>query len=133
MLESVQVLDLPPHMLACVESKGTELLLNLLASKSQDPSSSSALLLKGVDDTAAGSTSSFLHSKLTYSTDKHGQQICSVMAGEDEVGVMMGWEKEIMEETVKRLSEGHPKMHGEGMKILNVGFGLGIVSQFLNT
>jgi type IV protein arginine methyltransferase len=120
-------------MLAGVESRRTELLLNLLASKSQDPSSSSALLLKGTDETAAGSTSSFLSSKLTYSTDENGQKICSVMAGEDEVGVMMGWEQEIMEETVKRLCEGHPKMHGEGMKILNVGFGLGIVSQLSDT
>ena len=37
----------------------------------------------------------------------------------------MGWEEGIMEETVRRLAGDHP--NGENLKILNVGFGLGIV------
>ena len=45
---------------------------------------------------------------------------------EEEVGVMMGWEQGIMEETVRRLVQDHP--NSENLTILNVGFGLGIVS-----
>jgi len=49
-----------------------------------------------------------------------------VEGGEEEIGVMMGWEQGIMEETVKRLVEGHLK-EKSGLTILNIGFGLGIV------
>jgi protein arginine N-methyltransferase 2 len=43
----------------------------------------------------------------------------------EEVGVMMGWERNIMQATVQKLCENHPK--ASALKILNVGFGLGIV------
>ena len=39
---------------------------------------------------------------------------------EGEVGVMMGWEEEIMRETVRKLTEGHPSR--ENLTVLNVGF-----------
>jgi hypothetical protein len=83
-----------------------------------------------------------------YTVDEHGQSICKVkvkaqvpklIIGEDgsvtadgeeekeeEIGVMMGWETGIMKETVRKLTEGHPN-EKEGLKVLNVGFGLGIV------
>lgn len=45
--------------------------------------------------------------------------------GDDEIGVMMGWERGIMKKTVDKLCEGHKNVGN--LKILNVGFGLGIV------
>ena len=38
---------------------------------------------------------------------------------------MMGWEEGIMRETARKMYEGHPK--GNQLRVLNVGFGLGIV------
>lgn len=46
--------------------------------------------------------------------------------GGEEVGVMMGWEQPIMDETVKQLCSGHAT-GSEGLCILNVGFGLGMI------
>jgi protein arginine N-methyltransferase 2 len=46
----------------------------------------------------------------------------------DEVGVMMGWEEVIMRETVDRLCHGHPNF--SNLKVLNIGFGLGLVRCF---
>ncbi|KAF8345874.1 hypothetical protein F5887DRAFT_963913 [Amanita rubescens] len=65
------------------------------------------------DDTAAGSNTTFLSSNLRFTKDESGQDICSVDAGDQQVGVMMGWERGIMEET--------------HLRVLNVGFGLGII------
>ncbi|TFK25698.1 arginine methyl transferase [Coprinopsis marcescibilis] len=111
-----------------------ELLLNLLSFKAHKESTSTnggvnetnGLLLQEADTTAAGSTDAYLSSKLTYTVDDHGQKVCMVEAGEgEEVGVMMGWEEGIMKESVKRLCEGHP--NAQGLRVLNVGFGLGII------
>lgn len=42
---------------------------------------------------------------------------------------MMGWEEPLMKEHVRLMCHGHPKMaSGEGLNILNIGYGLGIVS-----
>jgi len=41
----------------------------------------------------------------------------------------MGWEREIMHETVHRLCNNHPNVE-TGVKVLNVGFGLGIIDSF---
>lgn len=49
--------------------------------------------------------------------------------GEEEVGVMMGWEQGIMEQTVQKLCENHENV--SELKVLNVGFGLGIVGYSL--
>jgi type IV protein arginine methyltransferase len=48
--------------------------------------------------------------------------------GDEEIGVMMGWEQGIMEETVQKLCHNHD--NAPALKVLNVGFGLGIVSNF---
>ncbi|TFL04392.1 hypothetical protein BDV98DRAFT_524447 [Pterulicium gracile] len=104
----------------------SEMLLTLLSTKSSLNDTESTMILKSEDDTAAGSSDEYLSSKLTFKTDEYGQDICVVNAGEDEVGVMMGWEKEIMEETVRRLTEDHDNLQ-EGLKVLNIGFGLGII------
>jgi protein arginine N-methyltransferase 2 len=67
------------------------MLLALLSSRSELPSS---IFLKAEDDTAMGSTDAFLSSRLKYTRDKNGQEICLLEAdGDQEVGVMMGWER----------------------------------------
>lgn len=74
----------------------TELLLTLLSSKNALAETSLSLVLKATDDTAAGSTDHFLTSRLRYTRDEHGQDICLVNVGDGEdVGVMMGWERGI--------------------------------------
>jgi len=71
-----------------------ELLLDLIASK---PSLPVSIILRAQDDTATGSTEKFLSSKLHYTRDGHGQEICLLREGKKEVGVMMGWERDISE------------------------------------
>lgn len=48
-----------------------------------------------------------------------------VHVGGEDVGVMMGWETDIMRETVQKMCNPHP--NASHLKVLNVGFGLGIV------
>ncbi|KAK7472824.1 Arginine N-methyltransferase 2 [Stygiomarasmius scandens] len=102
----------------------SEMLLSILNSRSS-PEPPSGLLIQNKDDTAAASTKAFLESKLTFVKDPQGQDICVVKAGDDEIGVMMGWEKDIMKETVKYLCGGHE--NSQSLKVLNIGFGLGII------
>lgn len=71
----------------------SELILRLLASRSAE---ADALLLKEEDDTALGSTDKFLSSRLRYTSDEHGQEICLLQSGDTEIGVMMGWERGII-------------------------------------
>lgn len=76
----------------------SELLLALLSSKGPSADSALSLVLKATDFTAAGSTDTYLSTPLQYKTDEHGQEICVVKVNdEEEVGVMMGWEREISE------------------------------------
>lgn len=86
------------------------------------------LILQSGDNSAVGSSDAFLDSKLKYVTDKNGQKICSLEVDGEDVGVMMGWEKTVMQQTVEKLCRDHPKR--SNLKILNVGFGLGIVCTF---
>lgn len=56
------------------------------------------MVLKATDTTAAGSTEAFLTSQLKFVTDDKGQEICLLkVSDEEEVGVMMGWERGISE------------------------------------
>ncbi len=76
----------------------SELLLTLLASRETLSNSPLSLVLKATDTTAAGSTESYLASRLRFEKDAHGQEICLLtLEDEDEVGVMMGWERGISE------------------------------------
>lgn len=72
----------------------SEVLLDLITSK---PSLPVSIVLRAEDDTATGSTEAFLSSKLHYTRDEHGQEICLLREGDKEVGVMMGWERDISE------------------------------------
>ncbi|CAE6429504.1 unnamed protein product [Rhizoctonia solani] len=90
-------------------------------------SKTSLTTLRAEDSTAAGSTDEFLKSKLIYRTDEHGQDIVVVDIGGEEVGVMMGWEKPIMEATVRALCPPESNSESKGPTVLNVGFGLGII------
>ena len=56
---------------------------------------SNTLVLRNADATAAASTEKYLQSNLVFKEDKNGQHVCLVKAGDQEVGVMMGWEKDI--------------------------------------
>lgn len=71
-----------------------ELLLDLISSK---PSLPASIVLRAEDDTATGSTEAFLTSRLHYTRDEHGQEICLLREDNKEVGVMMGWERDISE------------------------------------
>lgn len=102
----------------------SELLLELLSKKGE--TNNMSLILKSSELTAAGSLDTFLETRLRYTKDANGQDICMVNTGVDEVGVMMGWERPIMQQTVHKLCDDHPSLIA-GLKILNVGFGLGII------
>src|SRR6266700_86040 len=102
-----------------------ELLLGILAK--QNVADPATLILRSEDDSASGSSDTFLKTRLKYITDKHRQKICVVVVDGEEVGVMMGWEEPIMRQTVEKLRQSHP--NASNLSVLNVGFGLGIVSQ----
>ena len=89
--EPTWIIHRPVSLLTVVPQ---ELLLDLIASK---PSLPASILLRAQDDTATGSTEKFLSSKLHYTKDEHGQEICLLREGKREVGVMMGWERDISE------------------------------------
>lgn len=83
--------------------------------------------LKSIDPTSAGDNLTFLRSKLTWDVGEDGKER---VLDEDGNGVMMGWEEPLMvahvEAVKERLKE---KMEGgEEVSVLNIGFGLGIVS-----
>ncbi|EKM54393.1 uncharacterized protein PHACADRAFT_123415 [Phanerochaete carnosa HHB-10118-sp] len=107
----------------------SELLLALLSSKGPAANSPLALVLKATDFTAAGFTTTYLNAPLQYKNDAHGQEICVVNVSGDEVGVMMGWERPIMQKTVEKLCSDHENLR-RGLKILNIGFGLGIIDSY---
>ncbi|KAI6134481.1 S-adenosyl-L-methionine-dependent methyltransferase [Pisolithus croceorrhizus] len=107
------------------------LLLAVLSSRSSLVRSPLALVIDGEDNTAAASNVTFLASHLQYTTDTNGQEICLLKLKDDtEIGVMMGWEREIMCKTVDELCSDHPRLK-EGLRVLNVGFGLGIIDSLL--
>ncbi|KAF9012370.1 arginine methyl transferase [Cyathus striatus] len=109
----------------------SELLLSLLSSRGVEAANPASLILRATDTTASGSTDAFLHSRLRYTKDNFGQPICMLSIDEEEVGVMMGWEKEIMQSTVEKLYFNHPNL--ENLKVLNIGFGLGIIDDLFQT
>ncbi|GAA6017103.1 hypothetical protein JCM11491_003259 [Sporobolomyces phaffii] len=90
----------------------------------------------------ASSLAHYLSQPLTYTTDSHGQPICLDAEGN---GVMMGWERDIMRETVERMvRQGWGDRKGKAreqlveeeagdrypLRVVNVGFGLGIIDSF---
>jgi len=74
----------------------TELLLSLVSSRSSLVEAPSSLVIRQDDPSAVGSTDAFLTSPLQYTKDTNGQEICLLKLEDGtEVGVMMGWEREI--------------------------------------
>lgn len=99
-----------------------------LALEGGDTNESSGLTVedKSPDDLTASSNMAFLASKLNIFTTPSGQAVCVNSEGH---GVMLGWEGDIMKQTAKALcqsSENNPHQ----LRILNVGFGLGIIDTF---
>lgn len=84
----------------------SEMLLTLLQKRDVQIDAPFSLVLRATDNTAAASTDTFLTSKLRYTTDKNGQDICMLTLEDgEEIGVMMGWERGISE--VPRLHDRH--------------------------
>ena len=107
--------------------KLAELLLNLLSSRGEPPPNSSAnMIFQETDETAAGTSVNFLSSELRYTKDEFGQDICCVNVDGEDIGVMMGWETPIMSETVQFIYDSIADR--DNLRVLNIGFGLGIVS-----
>ncbi|KAF9450430.1 arginine methyl transferase [Macrolepiota fuliginosa MF-IS2] len=105
-----------------------ELLLGILSSRGDVESGSSTnLVLRETDGTAAGSSEDFLSSRLRYTKDETGQSICFIDVDGEEIGVMMGWETPIMTETVQSIYDSLPER--DNLRVLNVGFGLGIIDR----
>ncbi|KAK7057134.1 S-adenosyl-L-methionine-dependent methyltransferase [Favolaschia claudopus] len=107
-----------------------ELVRALLSSHGMADAESTMTLRLEDDDTAATSTETFLASKLRFTVDEHGQEICMLKDVDgDEIGVMMGWERGIMQETVAKLADARRSTNG--LKILNIGFGLGLIDTLI--
>lgn len=102
------------------------MLLGLLSSRDDSsPDPSTNLIFRASDDTAAGSSEKFLSSKLRYTKDENGQDLCFTEVDGEDIGVMMGWEMPIMKETVHSIYDSLSER--DNIRVLNVGFGLGIV------
>ncbi|GAA6017798.1 hypothetical protein JCM10207_000505 [Rhodosporidiobolus poonsookiae] len=101
-----------------------------------------------VEKSTASDNATFLASRLTFATDAAGQPIALDAEGN---GVMMGWEEGIMRETVSRMVGGaegpwadrkgrarddlvreEEAGDREPLRVVNVGFGLGIVDTFFS-
>ncbi|CAO1634044.1 unnamed protein product [Parajaminaea phylloscopi] len=77
----------------------------------------------------ANSNAAFLASRLRFFTDEKGKERC---LDEDDNMVMAAWEGEIMRRTARALCEDHPA-RTEGLRVLNIGYGLGIVDDLFQT
>jgi protein arginine N-methyltransferase 2 len=73
---------------------------------------------KLVDSSIKISNSEYLNRKLEYSKDGE------TLLDSDQNGIMMGWERPIMQVTVK-----HLRINGK--RVLNIGFGLGIIDTLI--
>ncbi|WWC67220.1 uncharacterized protein I206_101127 [Kwoniella pini CBS 10737] len=107
----------------------SEMLHHALAGPSSPQSDSSTnIKLKAEDKTSAGDNLTFLKSQLTWNIGDDGKER---VLDADGNGVMMGWEEPLMIEHVRYMTNDHPNAQpsAEGMTILNVGFGLGIVDR----
>ena len=85
---------------------------------------------EGGELSTAGDNKTFLASKLRFLVDGSGQEIC---VDRENNGVMMGWERGLMERSARKLCEAFEgRREGremeEELNVVNVGFGLGIVS-----
>ncbi|KAK4055945.1 Arginine N-methyltransferase 2 [Microbotryomycetes sp. JL221] len=88
--------------------------------------------------TTATDNETFLHSKLKFVKDQSGQEVA---IDEQGVGVMMGWERPIMQQTADLLCQSHASRKGKNraqldeheFNVINVGFGLGIIDECLQT
>lgn len=83
-------------------------------------------LVSGSQNEVTYSNKDFLRSRLTFSQDNHGQWRC---LDKDNNMVMAEWENEIMLASANALCEGQH----EGFSVLNVGFGLGIIDEAIQT
>ncbi|BEI82606.1 hypothetical protein CcaverHIS002_0304740 [Cutaneotrichosporon cavernicola] len=86
------------------------------------------MTLRAEDKSSAGDNLAFLKSQLKWEMGEDGRER---VLDADGNGVMMGWEEPLMREHVRHMTD-HicaKDKGGDGMSILNVGFGLGIVDR----
>lgn len=96
------------------------------ASREDENGSTLVTLKSGSQEEVTYSNAEFLKSKLTFMKDENGQWRC---LDKDNNMVMAEWENEIMHASAKVLCEDQPR----GFSILNVGFGLGIIDEMIQT
>lgn len=96
------------------------------ARRSDDAQGTSLTLVPGTQDEVQASNKAFLASPLTFEKDERGQWRC---LDQDKNMVMAEWENEIMHASAHALCEGQEP----GFSVLNVGFGLGIVDEAIQT
>lgn len=111
---------------ADIDSHDEENAVNDHAVQSHDEDSAHLTLKSGSHNEVTYSNTDFLQSRLTFSQDSHGQWRC---LDKDNNMVMAEWEDEIMLASAKALCEGQQ----EGFSVLNVGFGLGIIDEAIQT
>ncbi|EIW73191.1 hypothetical protein TREMEDRAFT_73009 [Tremella mesenterica DSM 1558] len=107
------------------EGVRSEMLHHILKDAGQE--NGTGLTLRERDDTSAGNNDEFLKSELRWELGEDGKER---VLDADGNGVMMGWEEPLMQEHVRLMTVHHPdaQIGGEGMSILNIGYGLGIVN-----
>lgn len=86
----------------------------------------SLTLVPGTQNEASASNAAFLATPLSFERDARGQWRC---LDQDRNMVMAEWEDEIMRASAAALCEGQPT----GFSVLNVGFGLGIIDEAIQT
>lgn len=96
------------------------------AIREDEEGSTHLTLVSGSQGEVTYSNAEFLKSKLTFMKDENSQWRC---LDKDNNMVMAEWENEIMHASAKVLCEDQP----EGFSILNVGFGLGIIDEMIQT
>lgn len=96
------------------------------AVRSDEADSAHLTLVSGSQNEVTYSNTDFLKSRLIFSQDSHGQWRC---LDKDNNMVMAEWENEIMIASAKALCEGQQN----GFSVLNVGFGLGIIDEAIQT
>ncbi|ORY23543.1 S-adenosyl-L-methionine-dependent methyltransferase [Naematelia encephala] len=88
--------------------------------------------VRSEDTTSAGDNLSFLKSELRWEIGDDGRER---VLDADGNGVMMGWEEPLMREHVRLMLKDHPNaVEGqEGVSVLNVGYGLGIIDKLFQS
>lgn len=101
----------------------TELLLSMLGQRIVEDGT---LVQEDNDEEKVVSNKGYLERKLEFTQDKDGGER---LIDSDQNGVMMGWEDPLMRLHASVITKGN----SPGLRVLNVGFGLGLVDTYLQS